>query len=102
MIIVWDAEPEKPVVRKIDVLNNYNKDFEIESVTSKDNIIGIKVMEQRRITNGYQLDLELTTPAVENKTNIKDELFVKIKGGEKLVIRCNGRYSKIKPKPGIQ
>jgi len=102
MIIVWDVEPEKPVVKKIDVLNNYQRDFEIESVTSKDNIIGIKVLEQRKITNGYQLDVELTPPAVENKTNFKDELFVNIKGGEKLVIRCNGRYSKIKPKPEIQ
>jgi hypothetical protein len=102
MIIVWDTEPGKPVVKKIDVLNNYHKDFEIESVTSKDNIIGIKVLEQRKITNGYQLDLELTTPAVENKTNFKDELFVNIKGAEKLAIRYNGRYSKIKPKPAEQ
>jgi len=102
MIIVWDAQPEKPMVRKVDLLNNYRKDFEIESVTSKDNIIGIKVLEQRKINNGYQLDVELTPPAVENKTNFKDELFVNIKGGEKLAIRCNGRYSKIKPKPKIQ
>jgi len=102
MIIVWDAKPEQPVAKKIDVLNNYQRDFEIESVTSKDNVIGIKVLGQRKITNGYQLDVELTSPAVENKTNFKDELFVNIKGGEKLVIRCNGRYSKIKPKPEIQ
>jgi hypothetical protein len=102
MIIVWDAEPEKPVVKKIDVLNNYHKDFEIESVTSKGNIIGIKVLEQRTITNGYQLDLELTPPAAENKTNFMDELSVNIKGGEKLAIRCNGRYSKIKPKTEIE
>jgi len=98
MIIVWDAEPEKPVLKKINVLNNYHKDFEVESVTSKDNIIGIKVLEQRKITNGYQLDVELTPPAVENETNFKDELSVNIKDGEKLAIRCNGRYSKIKPK----
>ena len=102
MIILWDAEPEKPIVRKVDLLNNYRKDFEIESVSSKGNIIGIKVLEQRKITNGYQLDVELTPPAVENKTNFKDELFVNIKGGEKLAIRCNGRYSKRKPKPEIQ
>ena len=102
MIILWDAEPEKPIVRKVDLLNNYRKDFEIESVSSKDNIIGIKVLEQRKITNGYQLNVELTPPAVENKTNFKDELFVNIKGGEKLAIRCNGRYSKRKPKPEIQ
>jgi len=102
MIIVKDAEPEKPVVKKIDVLNNYHKDFEIESVTSKNNVIGVKVLEQREITNGYQLDVELTTPAIENNTSFKEELSINIKGGEKLVIRCSGRYSKIKPKPGIQ
>jgi len=102
MIIVWDSEPEKPIVKKIDVLNNYQSDFEIESVTSKDNIIGIKVLEQRKITNGYQLDVELTPPAAENKTNFKDEMSINIKGGEKLAIRCNGRYSKIKPKPEEQ
>ena len=98
MIFIWDSEPEKPVVKTIDLLNNFRKDFEIESVTSKDNIIGVKVLEQRKITNGYQLDVELTLPAVENKTTFKDELFVNIKGGEKLSIPCNGRYSKIKPK----
>jgi len=86
MIIVWDAEPGKPVV----------------SVTSKGNIIGIKVLEQRKITNGYQLDVELTAPAVENKTSFKEQLSVNIKGGEKLAIICNGRYSKIKPKPYIK
>ena len=102
MIIVWDTEPGKPVVEKIDVINNYHKDFEIESVTSKDNIIGIKVLEQRGIPDGYQLDLELTPPAVENNTSFKEELSVNIKGGEKLSISCNGRYSKIKPKPKIQ
>jgi hypothetical protein len=101
MMIVWDAEPGKPVVKEIDVLNNYHKDFEIESVTSKGNIIGIKVLEQKKITNGYQLDVELTPPAAEKKTNFMDELSVSIEGGEKLVIRCNGRYSKIKAKPEV-
>jgi hypothetical protein len=101
-IIILDAEPEKPIIRKVDLLNNYRKDFEIESVTSKNDIIGIKVLEQRKISNGYQLDVELIPPAVENKTYFKDELSVNIKGGEKQAIRCNVRYSKIKPKPGIR
>jgi len=102
MVIVWNAEVQKPVVKKISVLNNYHKNFEIESVTSKRNIIGVKVLEQRKITNGHQLDLELTPPAVENKTNFMDELSVNIKGEEKLAIRCNWRYSKIRPKPEIK
>ncbi|MFC1792862.1 DUF1573 domain-containing protein [Planctomycetota bacterium] len=102
IVIVWDAQPEKPVVKKIDVLNNYQKDFEIESVTSKRNVIGVKVLEQRKITKGYQLDLELTPPTSKGKTNFMDELSVNIKDGENLTIRCNGRYSKRKPKPVIQ
>jgi hypothetical protein len=102
MIIVWDAKPEEPVVKKIDVMNNYHKDFEIESVSSTRNVIGMKVLEQRKITNGYQLDLELTPPALGNKTGFTDELSVNIKGGEKLTVRCNGRYPKTKPKPEMQ
>ncbi len=102
MVIVWNAEVQKPVVKKISVLNNYHKNFEIESVTSKRNIISVKVLEQRKITNGYLLDLELTPPAVEDKTNFMDELSVNIKGEEKLAIRCNWRYPKTRPKPEIK
>ncbi|MHC4322940.1 MAG: DUF1573 domain-containing protein [Planctomycetota bacterium] len=102
MIIIWDAQPGKAAAKKIDVLNNYNKDFEIESVTSRDNVIGVNVTEQRKIPNGYRLVLELTAPALKNKTGFMDELTVNIKGGEKLTIRCNGRYPKKKPKPEIK
>ena len=101
MIFVWDAQPEQPVVKKISVLNNYRKDFEIESISSKRNIIGMKVVEQRKITNGYQLDLELIPPAVKNTTSFTDELSVNIKGDEKLTIRCNGYYSIRKPKSEV-
>jgi len=102
MILVWDAEPEKPVEQKIDVLNNYHKDFEIESLTSRDNIIGVKVLEQKKITYGYQLKVELIPPALENKVNFMDEFFIKIKDGKKLAISCKGYYSKIKSKPKIR
>ena len=98
MILLWNSEPEKPIVRKVDLLNNYRKDFEIESITSKRNIVGVKVLEQRKITNGYQLNVELTPPVVKNKTGFTDELSVNIKDGEMLTIRCNGRYTKTKPR----
>lgn len=102
MIILWNSEPEKPVVRKVDLLNNYRKDFEIESVTATRNIVGVKVLEQKEITHGYQLEVELTPPAVESGTGFTDELSINIKGGEKLTVRCIGRYSKKKSKPAIQ
>jgi hypothetical protein len=102
LLVVWDAKPEKPVVKTISVLNNYHKDFEIESVTAKYNIIGVKVLEQKKITYGYQLDLELIPPASENKTNFIDEFSINIKGGKGLTINCKGYYSKIKPRPEVQ
>ena len=102
MILVWNSEPERPVEQKIDVLNNYHKDFEIESLTSKGNTIGVKVLEQKKITYGYQLNVELIPPALENKINFKDEFSINIKGGKELAISCKGYYSKRKPKPETQ
>ena len=95
LLLIFNAEPEKPVEETIDVLNNYHKDFEIESLTSKGSNIGIRVLQRKKITNGYRLDVELIPPALENKTNFKDELCVNIKGGEKLLISCKGYYSNI-------
>lgn len=101
MLIVWNAEPQKPMVQKVEVINNYRKDFEIESVSSKGNIVGIKLLRQTKIPDGYQLDLELTPPAAGNETSFKDDFSVNIKGGEELPISCNGRYSIRKSKPKI-
>jgi len=99
LLIIFDAQPEKPTLRKISVLNNYKGDFEVESVTSKSNVIGVKMVEQRKINNGYQLDLELTPPAEQDKVRFTDTLFVTLKDGEKLLITCNGWYSGRKTKP---
>ena len=96
LIIIFNAEPEKPIVRKISVLNNYGKDFEIESLSSENDVVSTKVLEKKKIRNGYQLDVEITPPADEGKTRFTDSFSVNIKGGEKLPIRCNGYYKKTK------
>ncbi|MHC4558033.1 MAG: M56 family metallopeptidase [Planctomycetota bacterium] len=98
LIIVFNAEPEKPIVRKISVLNNYGEDFEIESVSSKGDTIAIKLLEQKKIRSGYQLDMEITPPAAESKIRFMDVFSINIKHGEKLAISCNGYYSKSKLK----
>jgi hypothetical protein len=95
MIISLGCEPGKPIEQKIDVVNNYKKDFEIESVTSSGNITAVKVLQQRKITNGYRLEVELTVKPSQNKTSFKGELYVNFKGGRKLPISCKGYYSKI-------
>jgi hypothetical protein len=92
MIIALDTQPGKPIEQRIDVINNYQKDFEIESLTSKGDIVGVKVREQRHITDGYRLQAELTVQPSEDKTNFTGELYVNIKGGKKLPISCKGYY----------
>ena len=102
LLIIFNAEPEKPIVRTISVLNNYKKDFEIESLTSENNVVTMKLQEQRKIRNGYQLEVEITPPASEGKTKFTDLFSLNLKGGEKLPIRCNGYYDKRKPKATAQ
>jgi hypothetical protein len=102
LIIVFNAEPEKPIVRKISVLNNYGKDFEIESVTSRSNTVAIEVLEQKKIRSGHQLDVEITPPATDGKIRFTDVFYVSIKDGERMPITCNGYFSKTKPKPKTQ
>jgi hypothetical protein len=106
LLIIFDAVPNKPIVRKISVLNNYEKDFEIESLTSKNNIVAIEVLEQKKIDNGnqlgYQLEVAITPPADEGKVKFTDQLSLNIKDGEELPIRCNGYYTKRKAEAQTQ
>ena len=90
LIIAFNATPEKAIVRKISVLNNYGGAFEIESVSSPNNTI--KVLSQEKIRDGYQLLVEMTPPASEGKTFFADVLVVKIKGGDELQVVCRVFY----------
>ncbi len=84
------------------MLNNYGKDFEIESLSSENDVVTMKLQEQRKIRNGYQLEVAITPPADEGKTKFTDLLSVSIKDGKKLPIRCNGYYTKRKAKAQAQ
>jgi len=97
LIIVFNAEPQTPTLKEISVLNNYKQDFEIESVTSKDNIISVKVLEKKKITSGYELDLEITPPAKGDGIKFSDKFEINLGNGEKLSITCNGYFTKPKP-----
>ena len=94
-LIFFDAEPGKPSLKQISVLNNYKKEFEIESVSSKGGVVGVKIVEQQKITSGYMLNIEITPPATGDK--FTDTLMINIKGSEPLSIMCNGYFAKNKP-----
>jgi hypothetical protein len=91
LLIVFYAEQQQPIKRYIWIHNNYKEDFEIESTSSKEGFI--KVVNQKKIRKSYQLDLEITPPIVAGKEKFLDELYVNIKGGERLRVVCRGIYS---------
>jgi hypothetical protein len=90
LIIAFNAIPEKAIVRKISVLNNYGGAFEIESVSSPQKTI--KILSQEKIRDGYQLMVEMTPPASKGKTFFTDVLVIKIKGSDELQVVCRVFY----------
>ncbi|MEJ2703356.1 MAG: DUF1573 domain-containing protein [Sedimentisphaerales bacterium] len=96
LIIIFNAEPQTPTEKKISVLNNYGKDFEIESVSSQQGTIGVKVLDKTKITKGYQLDLEITPPVAGDGIKFSDRFMISLKDGQTLSIPCNGYFTKRK------
>jgi len=91
-IIVLNAEPQQPRVRKAWVISNFNEDFEVESASSEKGII--KILGREKIDNRYKFELEITPPAIEAKRKTFTDVFhVNIKGGKKLEIPCRGVYA---------
>jgi hypothetical protein len=89
-IIAFNAKPREPILRKLLILNNYGDDFEVESTSSKNKFV--QVLARKKVDKGYQFDVQIMPPdAVEERT-FADELFVNIKGQERLVITCRGFY----------
>jgi hypothetical protein len=75
------------------VLNNYDEEFEVESITSQQG--AIKLVQQEKDGKRYNLNLEIVPPErSEGKASLfTDELYVKIKGDETLKVICRGFYS---------
>ncbi len=90
-IILFDAEPGKPIIRNnVTILNNYKEEFEIASAKSKEGIA--KVVKQEKIRYGYRFSLQITPPDSGGKQRFSDEFSVQIKDGDLLKIKCQGFY----------
>jgi hypothetical protein len=93
VVYVRDAVEQKPVIKKFSVLSNYNEYFEIASTSSRKGIV--KVLTQKKVSGGYQFELQITPPAFESKRRVFTDVFtVKLKGGQQLQATCYGIYSK--------
>ena len=90
-ITVRQADSQTSVVKKVQVISNYNEEFEIEKASSRDRIVTVR--NQKRIRNGYELELEIKPPAAKGRTRIFTDVFaMNIKGVGTLEIACNGFY----------
>lgn len=92
-IVVHNVEPQKPVTKEVWILNNYDEDFEVESVSCKEGTM--KVLSQEKVDNRYKFELEITPPAAgAQKRLFSDVFFVNVKDGERLRINCRGFYTR--------
>ena len=91
-LTITNAEPQKAIYKKVRIFSNYNEKFDLESISSSNNLV--KVVSNSRIDNGYELGLEVTPPATNGTMRIFSEVFyVKVKGGQNLEIPLHGFYS---------
>ncbi len=93
VVYVREAEPQKPVTKKVWVLSNYGEDIEVDSTSSRNGTI--KVLAREKILNGYQFELQITPPVSESKRRVfTDVFYVQLKDAPKLQITCYGIYSR--------
>jgi len=91
-IMVLNAEPQKPVAKKISVISNYNEDFEVDSVSSESGFV--KLLSQEKIDKGYRFEVEVTTPPNDGTGKFADVCYINLKDGDRLLIRFYGQYLK--------
>lgn len=71
----------------IQILSNYNKDFEIESTSSEKNTV--KMVDYKKIENGYEMNIEITPRLLQNDDRrVIDKFYINIKGEKPLVLEC--------------
>jgi hypothetical protein len=91
-IIVRPAEPNKAIQRELYVKSNYNRPFEIESITSKSG--HVTVLQQEKLNNEVRLVLEVTPPDLKKAVLFSDVLTIKTKAGTSVEVNCRGFYSR--------
>jgi hypothetical protein len=93
VVYVREAEAQKPVTKQVSIFSNYDEEVEIESTSSRKGTV--KVLSKEKVRNGYQLELQITPPALDSKRRVFTDVFsVKLKGGQQMQITCYGIYSR--------
>jgi hypothetical protein len=90
-ITIVDAIPQKPVIRKVEVINNYKQPFTIKSAISDNDIVSI--LEQKPISDGYSFTIKIAPPDV-NGPSFDDTVILRTVDGRNIEIKCIGFYDR--------
>jgi hypothetical protein len=110
-VMAFNLKPGQAIQKEIWILGNYDNDFEIESVTSKNGLVKLVNKEKVKVApvpvvglNGnepaeqstgdhyqYKLKVEITPP--QERVTFRDTFSVAIKGGDTLPIELAGFFA---------
>lgn len=96
-IILFDAEPNRPILREVWLANSYGEVFEIASCVSTSNMV--RVLEQEKLLSNdgknvrYHLRLSIQPPALPDERRFfEGTLVVRLTDGKTLELPCRVIY----------
>ncbi|TFG49125.1 MAG: hypothetical protein E4H40_03495 [Candidatus Brocadiia bacterium] len=93
-VLFSDARDGVPVTVEATVINNYGKDFEIESIRSVKGYT--EVLKKEKVPKGWRLELKITPPPIKNSLSFSDIINVNVKDSETVIVYCLGHYARAK------
>lgn len=96
-LMLFNVEPNRPVLRDVWLSNNYGEDFEIASCTSTANLMEVvdkeKTVSEDRRTFRYRLRLSLKPPSLSGTQRVfGDALAIHLTNGSTLQLPCRIVY----------
>jgi hypothetical protein len=90
-LTITNAMPQKPVIRTVEVVNNYKQPFTIKSNVSDSNIMTI--LDSKPISDGYSFTIQIVPPDVQGKS-FSDTIKLHTADDRDIEIKCLGFYDR--------
>jgi hypothetical protein len=95
MISISEAQPRQSIIKKINIVSNYDEPFSIKTSTSGRSIVDI--LETEKTRSGYQLTVRINIPLLDEKNNMfSDNIRITLSGITTIDIPCNGYFKGVK------
>jgi hypothetical protein len=94
-IVVKNANPSRTVVKKIKIISNYGEEFDVKPLLSRRGVVNVS--STQRISNGYQVTVEINPPIARNNAKkFSEQINLSLPGIDNIVVQCDGYY------PGVR